>query len=80
MIMKKLYNPTSKDFTVSYDIKGDGQPQQFTIHSEEMESFDEPVAEHIKKHLAHQIAVSIKGKGTYEDAYKKAKRMIEKDE
>lgn len=73
----KLYNPTSNNFTISYDINGDGIPQAFTLHAGEIEPFDTAVAIHIRKHLGHEIAQSLRGKGIYEDALEKAYKLID---
>ena len=46
---KKIFNPDLEDFTVNFH----GEP--YTIHAQEIEEFDHPVAEHIKKHLAKYL-------------------------
>lgn len=74
--LKKLYNPLSRDFTVTYDIHETGEPVAFTIHAEEIESFEEPVALHIAGHLAYELAQQIRGRGTFEDAKARALEMI----
>lgn len=50
-----IYNPDSKDFTVTYDINGTGEPVPFTIHKGEIERFSPVIAAHIKKHLAKHL-------------------------
>ncbi|HEX9060847.1 MAG TPA: hypothetical protein VF941_11765 [Clostridia bacterium] len=74
--MKKIYNPTNENFSVKYDINGDGQSQTFTIHAGEIEAYEDIVADHIAKHLAHKITEKTKGKGSYEDAFDKAIKLI----
>lgn len=74
--MKKLYNPLSEDFTLKYDINGDGNPVTYTLHAGEIEEFPLSVAENIAKHLAHKITETTKGKGTYEAAFDKAVKLI----
>ena len=73
----KLSNPTSNNFTITYDINGDGNPQSFTLHAGETESFPKPVVLNMRKHLGHQIAQTLRGKGVYEDAIKKAYALID---
>ena len=73
----KIFNPLSKDFSVTYDIKGDGDPVLYIIHAGEAETFEKPVADHIKDHLAKHIAQIKRGNGTYEDAYNAAVKEIE---
>lgn len=73
----KLRNPQMSDFSVPMDANNNGIPVLFTIHAGEIESFDEPVAIHIKDHLAKRIAQETRGNGTYEDAYEKAVKEIE---
>jgi hypothetical protein len=73
----KLYNPTSEDFHIKHDTNGDRNPQSYILHAEEIEAFEEPVAEHIKNSLAHKIAPTIQGKGGYDVAFAKAIKMIE---
>jgi hypothetical protein len=55
--MKKLnlYNPLREDFSVTYDLKGDGNPELFTIPSKEIKTFEEPIASHVRKHLADAV-------------------------
>lgn len=50
-----VFNPLITDFTVKYDIKGDKNPQGFTVPAREIVYFIEPVAKHVKKHLADAI-------------------------
>lgn len=79
--MKKkryLNNPLHEDFTVTYDTNGDGNPLPYTLRADEMEAFEDPVYEHIKKHLAYKVAQELfRDKGTFEDAEKKALKLIE---
>lgn len=56
-----VYNPTNEEFSVQYDVNGDGNPVTFTLKAMDIEYFDPVVAEHIKKHLADKILYS-KGK------------------
>lgn len=72
----KIYNPLNENFTTTYDINGDGNPISFTLHAQEIESFETPVALHLAHHLAHQIAQKTHGKGTYEAAFEKAYKQI----
>ncbi len=50
-----LYNPLSTNFTTHYDINGDKNPVDFTIHANEIEYFDPVIARHMKKHLADAV-------------------------
>lgn len=77
MKLVKLYNPLGEDFHTQYDTNGNRNPIHYTLHAQEIESFEEPVAVHIKNTLAHQIARELQGKGGYEVAFEKAKKMIE---
>jgi hypothetical protein len=55
--MKKfLYNPLNDDFSVKYDINGDLNPEEFVISGMSLESFEEPLYSHMKKHLITFIA------------------------
>lgn len=72
----KLYNPLQSDFSIQMDYNNDQHPITFTIHAGEIESFDKPIAEHMRDHLAKRIAQEIRGKGTWEDAYQKALEQI----
>ena len=53
--MKTIYNPTTKDFKVKYDINEDGKPVTYSIKAMEMAEFSNVVADHITKHLATHI-------------------------
>jgi hypothetical protein len=72
----KIYNPLNENFTTTYDTNGDGNPLRYTLHAQEIESFDDPIAKHLAHHLAHKIAQKNHGKGTYEMAYEKAYKQI----
>lgn len=50
-----LYNPLNKDFSITYDINKDKKPKTFTVPSKEIVTFDEPVASHVRKHLANAV-------------------------
>ena len=50
-----VFNPDIEDFSVKYDINGDGNPVTFTIRSLESEPFEPVIAEHIIKHLATHL-------------------------
>lgn len=52
---KNLYNPLPKSFTITYDLEGTGNPQEFTARAMDITSFDEPVYSHMKKHLADAV-------------------------
>jgi hypothetical protein len=67
-----------RDFTTTYDINEDGRALSFTIHALEAEEFDKPVAEHLKNHLANQIAYQTRGSGSFEAAKDKAIEKIER--
>ena len=73
----KIRNPLMSNFSVPMDANNNGIPILFTIHAGEIESFPEPVAIHIKDHLAKKIAQETRGNGTYEDAYNNAIKEIE---
>lgn len=65
-----VYNPLLVDFEVKYDINGTNEPETFVIHGGEIEYFNAPVAEHIKKHLANKIIQERGVKTNHEDEYK----------
>lgn len=48
-----VYNPLIKDFTVGYDLSG--KAKRYKVPAREIAYFDEPVAKHVKKHLATAI-------------------------
>ena len=50
-----IFNPDIEDFSVKYDINGDGSPATFTIRSLESDSFSPVIAKHITKHLANYL-------------------------
>jgi len=56
MDKKFLYNPLNDDFKITYDINGDLQPKEFCINGMSLESFEEPLYSHMKKHLITFIA------------------------
>ncbi len=72
-----LFNPDTKDFTVTYDINGDGEPLPFTIHAKEYEQFEPVIAEHITKHLARHLVFSRGIKANFEADFDKARQEIE---
>lgn len=73
-----LYNPLSTDFTVTYDINGDGQPEAYTIHAQEIEYFPPVIAQHLTHHLAKEVT-SIRGTAgsNWEAELEKATKEIE---
>lgn len=75
--LKKIFNPLSKDFAIKYDINEDGNPPTFILHAGEIESFPEPVADHIVKHLAYEYVHVYGRKPNFDVAYEEAKKMIE---
>jgi len=52
---KALYNPISNDFSVTYDINGDGHPLKFVAPSMTISYFEEPIFSHVRKHLLDHI-------------------------
>lgn len=56
MEKKFLYNPLNKDFKTTYDINGDLKPEEYILPGMSLESFEEPLYSHIKKHLITFVA------------------------
>lgn len=52
---KALYNPLNQDFYVKYDINGDMNPVEFTANAMAISYFEEPVWEHVRKHLIDHV-------------------------
>ena len=75
-----LFNPLNSDFTVKYDIEGDGKPKQFTAKAQEITWHDPVIAKHIKKHLATAIVNERGPEGhNWPLSIKKAREEIEVD-
>lgn len=72
----KIFNPSLKDFTVTYDINEDKNPVSYTIHAQEAESFPEPVAAHIKEQLSKELCFQ---RGWNGSNFEDTKRAIEKE-
>lgn len=51
-----IMNPTSDDFTCTYDTNHNGMPLSYTIKSREAGTFPYEVAIHIAKKLAYHMA------------------------
>lgn len=49
-----LLNPLMEDFTCYWNKRG-VKTKKFTIHAGEKQEFEEPMATHIKKHLANRV-------------------------
>ncbi len=73
----KIYNPTLKDFSTTYDYNEDGNPPTYTLHAKEIEAFPAPIADHLKRHLAYQIASERQDKSNFSAQYELAVREIE---
>jgi hypothetical protein len=56
-----IFNPTSSDFTCTYDTNGDGNPLSYTIGSREAKKFPQVIAQHIAKKLTEQIVGKLPG-------------------
>lgn len=68
-----IFNPLTENFSVTYDINGDGKPKKFTIPAQEIVFFEEKfLVRHIKKHLADKIVQKKDYKPNPEIAYAKA--------
>jgi len=68
--MKKgVYNPTSEDFQVNYDIKGNGSPEPLKALAGEITYFEDHLAEHVKKHLAKKIVFERGVRTNFDDEY-----------
>lgn len=68
---KTIFNPSSQDFSITYDINNDSNPVEFTIEALQYKEFPEVVANHIADHLAKKIAFEEGWKGSnYDDKYK----------
>lgn len=77
MTMISLFNPLSRDFSVTYDINNDKHPITFTIPSFDVAEFDPVVADHIKKHLADAVLNERGVKTNWEADHKDVCKEIE---
>lgn len=50
-----VFNPLSKDFSISFDIAGTGAPESFTARSKELTYFSPVVSTQMKKKLIQEI-------------------------
>lgn len=78
---KEVYviNIDNEDFSITYDLKGNKEPELYEIKSLEIGKFPEPVAEHIKKHLAEKILNKRGVKTNYTDDLEKIINEISYD-
>lgn len=67
-----VFNPDTKDFSITYDINGDKNPPLFTVPAGDHAFFVKGVADHIKSHLAKHLVFSRGIKTNFEDEYKAA--------
>jgi hypothetical protein len=76
MILVK--NPTSKDFTVTYDVHGDLNVVPFTVPCFGILRIDDAhLANHVASHLAKHIVLNVDGiKTNFEDDYNKTLKEI----
>src|SRR3990167_9772947 len=51
----RLLNPLKNNFSVMYDVNGDGNPIEFTAKAGEITPFEEVVGNHVRKHLVEEI-------------------------
>jgi len=56
-----IFNPTSDDFTHTYDVSGTGSPVPFTIGSRESIKLPKRIADHLAKHLRNRIVGKMPG-------------------
>lgn len=70
MKTKTILNPSSHDFTITYDINEDNDPVSYTIHALQHEEFPEVIADHIAEHLATEIAFKEGWRGSNYDLKK----------
>lgn len=52
---ESLFNPLDEDFTVTYDIYENKQPETYVAKSKEISTFPTTIAQHIKKHLLSKL-------------------------
>lgn len=74
-----LYNPTSEDFTVTYDVEGNNKPSSFTVPAKEIKTFSNKIGTHVRKHLADHIVNkrNLLGGRASEEVYKDVFKEIE---
>lgn len=56
-----IVNPTSYDFTCTYDLNRDGNPVSYTIKSRESATYPYKIAIHVAKHLTKFIVNKLSG-------------------
>ena len=77
--MRALFNPTNKDFSVTYDIHETGIPETYTVKSMETEYFDEPIFSHVKKHLLDFLINERGTNPTFLEDVKECEKEIDTD-
>lgn len=73
----KIFNPDTEEFKWNYDINGDRSPVEFVMPPLKISEFVEPVAKHLKKHLAETLVWKRGIKTNYDDEYNKILKEIE---
>ena len=74
-----VYNPTSSDLVVTYDVSGKGKPVEFKIPATQIAHFDPSVVDHVKKHLVNLLINEHGSHPNVEDAKKRYMREISLD-
>ena len=72
-----LFNPDVDDFTCSYDIKGTGEPEQFTVKSMQTATYPNFLGQHIKKYLVNHLIIKWNKRFTDEEEVSKIKNLVE---
>ena len=75
--MKTLFNPLSKDFSITYDINENKSPVEFKIRALDFGEFPDPVAENMIKHLSDEVMHTRGIKLNAEDDLKEIREEIE---
>ena len=72
-----LYNPDSDDFTCTYDLKGKGQAEEYTIKAKEVGRYPRVLGYHIKKHLVNKLIIKWGKRFTDAAEVKKINDLVE---
>lgn len=71
-----VYNPTTEDFNITYDINNDNLPVSYTLPARQIGYFEPIIADHIANHLAKKVAAINEFKPNPELAFQNAITQI----